>query len=218
MELNKSDRFQTNPLNRHPVLLIPGLNDTAAIFYTMSAKLRASGWEVHIVEIYPSNGTVGIDKLAIQVDNYVKDRFAPDTSLDLVGFSMGGIIGRYYIQRMLGIERIKRYVSLSSPHQGTFTGYLSNNPAAVQMRPNSTLLGELNADDRWLQELDVTSIWTPWDLMIVPASSSRLPVAKEEIFQVGLHPLVARDRSVIAAVIRSLSRPIGASDRNVVVN
>lgn len=207
-----------NTSDRHPVLLIPGLNDTGTIFHNMSAQLQDRGWDVHIVEVFPSNGTLGIDKLAIQVAEYVKKRFNPDRSLDVVGLSMGGIIGRYYIQKMGGIERVKRYISLSSPHQGTYLAYLSQNPAAIQMRPDSTLLKELNSDRRWLAELDVTSIWTPWDLMIIPASSSRLPVAQEEVLNVSFHGFMASNAGVIAAVMRSLSRQIGASDRNVVVN
>jgi triacylglycerol lipase len=203
--------------DRHPVLLIPGLNDTAKIFHTMSAQLENRGWEVHIVEVFPSNGTVGIDKLAIQVDNYVQSHFSPTQALDLVGLSMGGIIGRYYIQKMGGIERVKRYISLSSPHQGTIVAYFSQNPAAIQMRPNSTLLTELNRDDRWLAELDVTSIWTPWDLMILPASSSRLPKVQEEVLHVSFHGFVAKNNAVISAVARSLSRKLGALDRNLAI-
>jgi triacylglycerol lipase len=202
--------------DRHPVLLIPGLNDTARIFRTMSTQLQNQGWEVHIVEVFPSNGKLGIDKLALQVDNYVKSHFDSTQAIDLVGLSMGGIIGRYYIQKMGGIQLIKRYVSLASPHQGTMVAYLSQTPAAIQMRPNSALLKELNQDSRWLEQLDVTSIWTPWDLMIVPASSSRLPKVQELVLHVSFHGLVARNRAVIDAVIASLSQQLGASDRKVV--
>ncbi|PSB04482.1 esterase/lipase family protein [Merismopedia glauca] len=209
--------METYNSDRHPVLLIPGLNDTARIFRQMSTHLQYSGWEVHIVEVFPSNGKLGIDKLAIQVDNYVKSHFSPTQALDLVGLSMGGIIGRYYIQKMGGIERIKRYISLASPHQGTIIAYFSQTPAAIQMRPNSALLTELNQDSTWLAKLDVTSIWTPWDLMIVPAYSSRLPVTQEEVLHVSFHGLVARNKAVIAAVIKSLSQKLGASDRNIAI-
>jgi triacylglycerol lipase len=204
--------------DRHPVLLIPGLNDTARIFHTMSRQLQDRGWEAHIVEVFPSNGKLGIDRLAIQVANYVDRHFSPTQPLDLIGLSMGGIIGRYYVQKLGGIDRIKRYISLASPHQGTVVAYLSQKPAAIQMRPNSTLLTELNGDRRWLAALDVTSIWTPWDLMIVPAHSSRLPVGREEVFHVSFHGFVAGNDSVIQAVMNSLSRDLGSSDRNVVIS
>lgn len=209
--------METHNRDRHPVLLIPGLNDTARIFRTMSTHLQDRGWEVHIVEVFPSNGTLGIDRLAIQVANYVDTHFSPTQAIDVVGLSMGGIIGRYYIQKMGGIERVKRYISLASPHQGTIVAYFSQTPAAIQMRPNSTLLTELNQDGRWLAELDVTSIWTPWDLMIVPAHSSRLPVAQEEVLHVSFHGLMTRNNAVIAAVMKSLSQKLGASDRNVAI-
>ena len=43
--------------------------------------------------------------------------------LDIVGFSMGALASRHYIQRGAGKQRVRRFVSISGPHAGTLTAY-----------------------------------------------------------------------------------------------
>lgn len=46
------------------------------------------------------------------------------------------------------------------------------------MRPNSDFLCDLNRDCATLERAGFVSIWTRFDLMIVPARSSLLPVGR----------------------------------------
>src|SRR6476646_6105001 len=146
---------------RHPVLLIHGINDTEAVFHSMSHYLIRLGYSVHSLSLTPNNGHLGLEYLAAQVSNYVARTFAPGQSFDLVGFSMGGIVGRYYVQRLGGLTQVKRFVTIASPHQGTWLAYGSERPGCVQMRPGSSFLQDLNQDVEILSQLDFTSIWTP---------------------------------------------------------
>jgi 2',3'-cyclic-nucleotide 2'-phosphodiesterase (5'-nucleotidase family) len=43
---------------------------------------------------------------------------------DLIGYSMGGIVTRHYLQARNGDTRTRRYISLSAPQNGTLTAYL----------------------------------------------------------------------------------------------
>lgn len=99
-----------------------------------------------------------------------------------------------------------RFITISSPHHGTWTSYLRRNAASRQLRPNSPFLADLNRDVHSLARLQVTSIWTPSDLMIFPASSSRLPVGHQIIVPVLAHPLMQRDQRVFAAVEKALEK------------
>jgi triacylglycerol lipase len=76
------------------------------------------------------------------------------------------------------------------------------------MRPDSDLLRELNRDVETLGRVDVTSIWTPLDLMIVPAHSSRLPVGREVLVAAPLHALMLHDPRSLRAVAEALSAPL----------
>ena len=202
MEMNNKNQ------QRNPVLLVHGIDDTGAVFYRMGKYLKQRGWSVYALDLVPNNGAIGLDKLAKQVDDYVNSEFPPEQPLDLVAFSMGGIVSRYYIQRLEGIKRVQRFITISSPHNGTVIAYGSLRPGCVQMRPNSAFLQNLNSDVAMLQEINFTSIWTPYDLMIVPAKSSQMPVGKEVILPVALHPWMLSDSRCLAAVTETLTEPI----------
>lgn len=191
---------------RNPVLLIHGIDDTEAVFHQMRNYLIQRGLSVHTLNLVPNNGDVGLDELAKQVSDYVTATFAPEQRLDLVGFSMGGIVSRYYIQRLGGINRVQRFITISSPHHGTVVAYGSWRPGCVQMRPDSIFLKDLNSDAVILGQLDFTSIWTPYDLMIVPANSSQMSVGSQVIVPVPLHPWMLTDSRSLAVVKIVLER------------
>lgn len=200
--------MNTENQQRNPVLLIHGIDDTEAVFYKMRAYLVQRGWSVYSLDLLPNNGCVGLDELAKQVADYVTATFAPEQRLDLVGFSMGGIVSRYYVQRLGGINRVQRFITISSPHNGTVVAYGSWRPGCVQMRRDSLFLKDLNSDAVILGQLNFTSIWTPYDLMIVPANSSQMSVGSEVIVPVALHPWMLTDSRSLAVVTEILSEPI----------
>ncbi len=199
---------------RNPVLLIHGITDTSAVFSKMTPYLNRLGWSVHSFNMIPNNGDCHLDKLAKQVADYVEKTFDPSQAIDVVGFSMGGIVSRYYIQRLGGIERVQRFVSISAPNQGTLAGYLSWRPGCVQMRPDSEFLQDLNRDAvDILGRLNFTVIWTPYDLIIVPSHSSQMPVGKQVIVPARLHSWMLTDGRCIDAVATALSEPILTASR-----
>ncbi|MEH2459486.1 esterase/lipase family protein [Nostoc sp.] len=200
--------MNTENQQRNPVLLIHGLDDTEAVFHKMRVYLIQRGWSVYSLDLVPNNGDLGLDELAKQVADYITATFASEQRLDLVGFSMGGIISRYYVQRLGGINRVQRFITISSPHNGTVVAYGSWRPGCVQMRPGSIFLKDLNSDAVILGQLDFTSIWTPYDLMIVPGNSSQMSVGREVIIPVALHPWMLTDSRSLEVVTAALAKPI----------
>lgn len=195
---------------RNPILLLHGINDTTTVFTKLSAYLTQLGWSVHSLDLVPCNGSMGIDCLAQQVADYVAATFSPEQALDLFGFSMGGIVGRYYVQRLGGIDRVQRFVTLVSPHRGTWMAYGSQLVAAVQMRPDSAFLQDLNRDAVMLEQLNFTSLWVPLDLMmIVPGRTSCLSIGKNvKLGEWALHGPVVRDPRSLQAVATALTEPL----------
>jgi len=169
----------------------------------MKAFLEERGHDVHALSLVPSNGALGIDGLAEQVKEYADATFG--TAFDLVGFSMGGIVGRHYLQRLGGLARVRRFLTIGSPHQGTLTGWLRWNTGARQMRRHSEFLRDLNSDVEMLRTVGFTSIWTPFDLMILPARSSVIPPAISIRVNTPAHALLVRDPKVLRLVHQILS-------------
>src|SRR5205085_9859257 len=122
------------------------------------------------------------------------------------GFSMGGLVSRYYLQRLGGLARVRHFVTLSTPHQGTWLACLVSNPGCRQMRPGSAFLGDLASDAERLQGVAFTSFWTPLDLIILPPRSSEVPCARNVKMLVALHPLMVwapRCHRAVASALRS---------------
>ncbi len=206
-----SDYATRSRSTRNPVLLIHGLSDTTIVFDRMSAYLSGLGWSVYSFNMIPNNGDLRLDKLAVQVADYVAKSFHPEQPLDVIGFSMGGMVSRYYIQRLGGIERVQRFISIAAPNKGTLTGYLSHRLGCMQMRPDSEFIRDLNRDCAMLGRLNFTVMWTPFDLMIVPANSSQMPVGKEVTLPVRLHSWMLADERCLKAVVAALSEPVLAT-------
>jgi triacylglycerol lipase len=190
---------------RNPVVLVHGINDTGAVFDKMTTFLRKEEWLVYTLDMIPNNGDVALENLARQLAKYIATTFGADQPIDIVGFSMGGIVSRYYIQRLGGINRVQRFITISSPHNGTVVAYASERPGCVQMRPDSLFLKDLNSDVTVLKQLNFTSIWTPYDLMIVPQKSSQLPFGYEIIIPALTHPWILTDIRTIKTVAEALA-------------
>lgn len=190
-----------------PVLLVHGIGDTAKVFNPLAAYLRDLGWHaIHAVNLTPNNGDKGLDELALQIQDYIDTHLPDEAVLDLVGFSMGGIVSRYYVQRLGGAQRVRRFVTLSSPHNGTWTGYFRDNPGVRQMRPASAFLQDLNATLHELEPVEFISLWTPFDLMILPASSSILPMGKSIRLPVLAHPFMLTNYHALVSLTTVLGQ------------
>jgi triacylglycerol lipase len=189
----------------HPVLLVHGIDDTVARLRHLQTHLEDSGLSVHSFNLVPNDGETEIAELAQQLAAYIRANFTAGEGIDLVGFSMGGLVSRVYIQRLGGIHRVRKFISIGTPHRGTWTAYLRNNPGARDMRWGSAFLVDLNRDIAMLGALSFTSIWTPLDLMVLPANSSFVPVGRSVRVPSLAHPFLVRDRRVLKLVLRILS-------------
>lgn len=192
--------------NRNPVVLVHGIYDTEVKFNTMKRYLTKLGWSVHCLNLKPNNGDSHLEYLAEQVANYINNMFASEQPIDLIGFSMGGLVTRYYLQRLGGINKVHRYISISAPNNGTLTAYTLPRPGVKQMRPNSKFLQDLNQDIKdSLSQINVTVIWTPYDLLIVPPNSSQINIGKEIKLPVLVHEWMVKDSRTLKAISQALS-------------
>lgn len=191
-----------------PVFLVHGFKDTGRKMRRMERCLRAAGRDAHAVTLHPSRGQLRLEELAAQLAKIVQEKVPAGRMFDLVGFSMGGLICRYLVQRLAEGLRAACLVTIAAPHRGTMTAFACGRPGCRQMRPGSDFLWELNADLAALERLRFLSIWTPLDLMILPSSSSRLPVGAEIVRWVVAHPLMVWQ----AGVCREVHRFLAAAD------
>lgn len=199
---------QSHSPNRNPVLLVHGLMDTSHKMRKIATHLRGLGWQVADIDLTANNGDTRLEILAQQVAAKIDRTFAPHQPIDLLGFSMGGLVSRYYIQRLGGLDRIQRFITISTPHRGTIAANFSTRCGCIQMRPDHDFIQDLNRDVNRLNELNFTSLWTPFDLIILPPNSSQIGIGTELMIPVLTHPLMVSDRRVLRAIATALSQPV----------
>jgi triacylglycerol lipase len=174
----------------------------------IASHLRGLGWKVYDIDLTPNSGDAKLEVLAQQVADLVDGIFPPHQQIDLLGFSMGGLVSRYYLQRLGGIDRVQRFITISSPHNGTVAAYFTTRPGCVQMRPDHQFIKDLNDDIDRLDRIAVTSIWTPFDLMILPPRSSQLGIGTDIRLPVLSHVQMVFDRRTLDAIVEALIRPL----------
>ena len=183
-----------------PVVVVHGIWDNAASVAPLAQALRRRGREqVHALSLDPPWGNASIEALAEQLHDYVqqlKARLAV-AAVDLVGFSMGALVSRTYLQLLAGASHVRSFVSISGPHRGTWTAYGLPLAGVRQMRPGSPLLQRLGADVSHLERVAVHCLYTPYDTMIVPSASGVLSGARSvHRVPVLLHRLMLFDARV----------------------
>ena len=191
-------------MTRNPVLLVHGFFLNSQVFVQLAGHLQARGWSVYAFDLQQDYRNLGLPDLAAQVADYIQKTFDRSQRIDLVGFSMGGVICRYYLQRLGGCDRVRHFVNISAPNYGTWMAYLLPHLVCVQMRPHSSFLQDLNRDIDKLNLLNVTCLWTDWDFIIVPASSSQIPGSKNIKLPVFLHPLMVYHPICLEAIAEAL--------------
>jgi len=186
-------------------VLVHGIFDTGRIFAVMGRALERRGYICHAPSLRPRGGLKPLEHWADQLAAVVDREVPAAEKFHLIGFSMGGMVGRYFVQRRGGGARLGRLVTISTPHHGSRTAQLLPTPGSRQLRPDSDFVADLNRDVDTLAAYGFTSLWTRFDLMVVPARSSVIAPAQCREFAVPLHALMLLDRRVIAAVAAALA-------------
>ena len=80
---------------RNPIILIHGLWNTADIFSSITSKLDEIGIEYFSPTLKHEYGMTSIVELTNLLNKLILEKYGDEEELDILGFSMGGIIGRY---------------------------------------------------------------------------------------------------------------------------
>ena len=186
-----------------PVVLVHGIFSSGDDMERLARHLRSQAREVFQPTLTPNGGHAPIEDLAQQLADFVTQKIG-GRRFDLIGFSMGGLISRYFLQRLGGMERAARFVTMATPHHGTQMARLGGLPGWVQMRPGSEFLRDLARDADVLRAVPFTSLYTPLDAIIVPARNSEMPQARNVRMWAALHPSFILERRCIRAVAAAL--------------
>ncbi|MFF8598562.1 esterase/lipase family protein [Streptomyces sp. NPDC015232] len=167
---------RTGPAPR-PVVLLHGFVDNRSVFVLLRRALARHGRD-RVESLNYSPLTCDLRAAAELLDRRVTELLARTghTEVDLVGHSLGGLIARYYVQRLGGDARVRTLVMLGTPHSGTTFVPLAvadAHPLVRQMRPGSEVLRELAGPAQGCRTRFV-SFWSDLDQVMVPVETARL--------------------------------------------
>ena len=128
-----------------PILLVHGIVDNHSVFALLRRALRRRGFTT--VSCY-DYGLLTRDVVpAARLLGETVEKLAADTGYErvhVIGHSLGGLIARYYVQRLAGDFRVHTLVTLATPHSGTVLARpLRMLPLLDQLTPQSPIIYEL---------------------------------------------------------------------------
>ncbi len=204
-----------------PVILVPGYGGGTDSLAKLASRLRAAGRTTSVVKL-AGDGTGDLQVEARLLKAAVDAALATGApSVDVVGYSAGGVVTRLWATELAGASHARRIVLLGSPNHGTdiaalgaaFGGSLC--PAACQqLAPQSSLLKTLNAGAEAPAGPQWVSIWTSQDQVVTPPDSARLDGAVNIVVQDVCageavdHGSLPTDRAMQGLVLRALAVPL----------
>jgi pimeloyl-ACP methyl ester carboxylesterase len=199
-----------------PVLLLHGFLGTRGSMYPLERRLIEDGFTVFSFNLGTFNSR-DIRRSAFLIHRKIESILAhtPATKLDIIGHSMGGLIGLYYIKKLGGHARVRRLIMMGTPVRGTWAALFGIatiglwSTSTWQLLPRSRFLEEL-AQGPLPPGVEVVSLAAARDWMS-PPWVTRLRGATHVTVPMGHSSLVMSDE-VYRRLVLLLRQPTAVSD------
>lgn len=201
MLLGRSWESGASP-GRRPIVLLHGFALTQTSWLVLGRRLASRGLGPVYGMTYFSLQSVSTS--AEHLRSFVEQVVARTGAerVDIVAHSMGGVVARYYAERLGGAARLGRLITIGSPHRGTHMGRYALVTGARDLAVGSGLLDELVPPSTGGPYL---SIWSRSDSIIIPQDSSSIPPPHDNrVFDDLGHLSLLASRRVVDIVVDHL--------------
>ena len=188
------------------VIMVHGFAESGRRFWRMRGLLEAAGHACFVPKLSPRDGRLGIADLSSKLADFVSAGVPAEGTIAFVGFSMGALVVRHYLQSGGAAGRARAFFSISGPHQGTWIAYLYPGLGTRQMRPGSAFLRELDAGLPLLRGVVLHTYRTPVDLMVAPSTRARIPGVAEQVVWCAFHSHMQGHHRVMGHVAAEIAR------------
>jgi triacylglycerol esterase/lipase EstA (alpha/beta hydrolase family) len=190
--------FETVNDTHPPALLIHGFLGTRGSMYPLERRLTSDGICVFSFNLGTLN-TRDIRRSAFLIHRKIEAILAqtPVKRIDIIGHSMGGLIGLYYVKKLGGHEKVRKLVMMGTPLRGTWAALAGIATMGVvsasswQLLPRSDFLKELS-EGPLPPSVEYYTIAAARD-WVCPPASTQLDGATGIIVPLGHSSLVVSD-------------------------
>jgi pimeloyl-ACP methyl ester carboxylesterase len=191
-----------------PILIIHGFLGTRGSMYLLERRLVEDGFVVVSFNL----GTLNlrdIRRSAFLIHRKIERILSqtPSQRIDIIGHSMGGLIGLYYVKKLGGHARVRKLIMMGTPIRGTWAALAGVvtlglwSTSSWQLLPRSRFLDEL-AKGPIPPGVEVHTVAAARD-WVVPLSTTRLSGANAMTVPLGHSSLVVSEevyRRLVAAL------------------
>ncbi len=187
------------------VVLVHGFLNPRSVMTPLASHLTALGNSCYVPGLHPADARCGLAALSAQLGEFIAKEVPAGEKFALVGFSMGAILARHYMQELRGVERVAALFSIAGPHAGAQTAWLYPSQGAREMRAGSAFLARLRESHHLIRHLPTVCYASPFDLTTRPRSAFALPGAEAVTVPALFHTLLLFHRGLHRDIARRLS-------------
>ncbi|HEX3758877.1 MAG TPA: alpha/beta fold hydrolase [Kofleriaceae bacterium] len=193
-----------------PILVLHGYAMNRANFLPLAFRLARAGLGPVFGFEYWSLGRTAA--AARQLGWFIAEVRAATgaAEVDLIGHSMGGIVGRYYVSLAGGDGIVRHLITIGTPHSGTEVSRIGIGHPTRELVLNSPLLTRLAAAPPPARTR-VTAVWSRGDALVPGARQLAPPGAEVVTFPDLGHVALLGSRRVARVVIDRLSGRVEAA-------
>jgi triacylglycerol esterase/lipase EstA (alpha/beta hydrolase family) len=189
-----------------PVLFVHGFLSNAGFWHPIRKHLSRAG-QNNSFAVTLGPPLASLDDLAARLSEHVGRIHArAGRPLVLVAHSMGGLVARAYLERPNAHEKVRRLVTLGSPHHGTGAASFMVGTNIRQMRPGSAWLRQYRERMAAGHPVPVLSVYSYHDNIVMPQDSSVLPHARNTALPGLGHMAMAYDGRIRELLVRELAQ------------
>ncbi len=187
-----------------PVIVVHGYAMGRANFLPLAARLSRAGLGPVLGFEYWTLGKTAsaARRLAAYVER-VRARTGA-AQVDLIGHSMGGVVGRYFVTLGGGDKVVANLITIGSPHLGTDVSAVGLGRPAKELVKGSSLMQRLAVAPPPSTKLTV--IWSSADALVPGAGEARVKGVDEIIYDDLGHMSLLASKRVADDVIARLER------------
>ncbi len=191
-----------------PIVVIHGYAMNRACFQGLALRLAAAGLGPVYGFEYWSLGKVS--SAARKLHSFIEkicEKHGCD-EVDIIGHSMGGLVGRYYVTLGPGrdLGRVANLITLGTPHGGSVFSGLGIGRAKIELAPQTPFFQRLVAA-KLPENVGLTVIWSRADVLVASPRQAQWAGTEELVHNDLGHVSLLYSRRVASQVVERLSRP-----------